>query len=99
MESKFTRQQETRPFGKQFSRQEETRPFEKLFSWQQETSPYVSGCSLGCCDHNTLCVIVKLQPYGKRPLSMLFSVSMQASTTFVIFKKLSKNYQFKFFLI
>jgi hypothetical protein len=63
MESKFPRQQETRPFGKQFSRQEETRTYKKQFSWQQETRPHVSGFSLGCCDHNTLCVIVILQPY------------------------------------
>jgi hypothetical protein len=98
MESKLTQQQETRPFRKEFSRQEETKPFEKQFSWQQETRPYVSGCSLGCCDHNTLCVIVTLQPHGKRPISMLFSVSMQASTTFVIFKKMSNNYQFYLFI-
>jgi hypothetical protein len=45
-----------------------------------------------------LCVILTLQPYGKRPISMLFLVSMQASTTFVILKKMSNNYQFYLFI-
>jgi hypothetical protein len=40
----------------------------KQLSLEQETRPYVSGFTLGCCNHSTLCVTVITAPYWKETL-------------------------------